>query len=100
MQRRAPGTLFVKPGESMHDHLDLGPHALLDVIGREFQDGRFTIGQCAAHLPHPAGLNRMHARIQMAVRLGLIVRDGTRKGHGFRHAPHAWEPVRRRLEEC
>ncbi|WP_321897945.1 hypothetical protein [Burkholderia cepacia] len=46
------------------------------------------------------GLNRMHAGIQMAVRLGLIVRDGTRKGHGFRHAPHAWEPVRRRLEEC
>ncbi|QOH36228.1 hypothetical protein C7S14_7397 [Burkholderia cepacia] len=42
----------------------------------------------------------MHARIQMAVRLGLIVRDRTRKGHGFRHAPHAWEPVRRRLEEC
>ncbi|CAG9262338.1 hypothetical protein BCEP4_260018 [Burkholderia cepacia] len=21
----------------MHDHLDLGPHALLDVIGREFR---------------------------------------------------------------
>lgn len=61
MQRRAPGTLFVKPGKSMHDHLDLGPHALLDVIGREFQDRRFTIGQCAAHLPHPAGVES-HAR--------------------------------------
>lgn len=65
-------------------------------LDREFQDGRFTIGQCAAHLHHPAELNRMHARIQRAVRLGLIVRDG----HGFRLAPHAWELVRRRLEEC
>ncbi|MCA8285277.1 hypothetical protein LGN21_37410 [Burkholderia cepacia] len=84
----------------MHDHLDLVSHALIDVIGREFQDGRFTIEQCAAHLHHSAELNRMHARIQMAIRLGLIVRDGTDKGHGFRLAPHAWEAVRRRLEEC
>ncbi|MCX4160910.1 MULTISPECIES: hypothetical protein [Paraburkholderia] len=71
------------------------PVELLDTLGQRFGTGSFTLAQWYAHARHPVEIARLQHRLQAAIRLGCIQREG----RNYRLTASTWADVQRRRAE-